>query len=77
MMNGLQEEEGYESLGTAATLFRRLGHRRRAAECLLLQARSRPGQGDRSSLASRALALSEQAGWIEGVEQARRITSQP
>lgn len=74
-----QSEPGRGSLNMARTLFRRLGDRKNTAECLLLQATSlqttnQPGKiAQRAALLSQAIALSEQAGWEEGIERARLI----
>jgi len=68
-----QQEEATRNLTSAVSLFRRLGNRRRTAECLLIQARSLGSEGERAALVAQAAELSRQAGWNEGIERARRI----
>jgi len=61
------------NLSTAITLFRRMGDRRAAAECLLLQAQYRHGSED--TLIGQALHLSRQINWADGIDQALRLAT--
>ena len=55
----------------AITLFKRIGDRQSAADCLLRQARHRPGSED--TLIDQALQLSMQINWTDGVDRAIRM----
>ena len=67
-----ETETARRNLTTAGKLFRRIGDRQHTAECLLLQASGHSGD-ERASLVSRAVELSRQVGWTEGIERARRV----
>ncbi len=60
-----------DHLQQGLALYQELGSRQKVAECLLLMASLTPQQD--TAQVTRALTLSEQVGWTEGIEQARRL----